>query len=92
MEKFITDWAMYDEIGNLAVSSMMYELKRAMKSQPLPQVRRQLHELVREIGKQHSEVYDSEVRDSILSSLSQWACEIHELDPVFGLKSNYWNL
>ncbi len=92
MEKFITDWAMYDEIGNLAVSSMMYELKRAMKSQPLPQVRRQLHELVREIGKQHSEVYDSEVRDSILSSLSQWASEIHELDPVFGLKSNYWNL
>lgn len=92
MEKFITDWAMYDEIGNLAVSSMMYELKRAMKSQPLPQVRRQLHKLVREIGKQHSEVYDSEVRDSILSFLSQWACEIHELDPVFGLKSNYWNL
>ena len=92
MGKFITDWAMYDEIGNLAVSSMMYKLKRAMKSKPLPQVRRQLHESIKEVGKQHGEVYDSEVRDNILSFLSQWACEIHELDPVFGFNSNYWNL
>lgn len=92
VEKFITDWAMYDEIGNLAVASMMYELKRAMKFKPLPQVRRQLHESIKEIGKQHGEVYDSEVRDNILFFLSQWACKIHELDPVFGLNSNYWDL
>lgn len=92
MEKFVTNWAMYDDAGNLAVLSMMYELKRAMKSKPLPQVRRQLHELIKEVGEQHGEVYDSEVRDSISSSLNQWACEIHELDQVFGLRSNYWDL
>ena len=79
VKKFITDWA-------------MYELKRAMKSKPLPQVRRQLHESIKEVSKQHGEVYDSEVRDSILYFLSQWACEIHELDPVFGLNSDYWGL
>ena len=92
MENHINNWAMYDETGNLAVSTMMYELKRAMKSKPLPQVRRQLHESIKEVGKQHGEIYDSEVRDNILFFLSRWACEIHELDPVFGLKSNYWNL
>ena len=92
MENFISDWAMYDEVGNLAVSTMMYELKRVMKSRPLPQVRRQLHESIKEIGIRHGEVYDSEVRDNILYFLSQWACEIHELDPVFGLQSSYWNL
>ncbi len=83
---------MYDEAGNLAVSSMMYELKRAMKSKPLPQVRRQLHVSLKEVGKQHGEVYDTEVIDTIAFNLSNWACEIHELDPVFGLDSKYWNL
>ena len=71
---------------------MMYELKRAMKFKPLPQVRRQLHESIKEVGKQHGEVYDTEVIDAITFNLSSWACDIHELDPVFGLNSNYWDL
>jgi len=86
------DWAMFDDAGNLAVTQMMYELKRAISTKPLPEVRRQLHQLREEVGKKHGEVYDSDVRDIITSYLTQWACEVHELHPVFGLDYSYWQL
>lgn len=86
------DWEMFDDAGNLAVAQMMDEIKRAISRKPLPEVRRQLHQLREEIGKKHGEVYDSDVRDIISSRLTRWACEVHELDPVFALKPNYWDL
>ena len=92
MDNNIIDWAMYEKAGNLAVSEMMLELKIALKSKPLPQVRCQLHTSLKELGKEFGEVFDTEVRNIIASSLSNWACEIHELDPVFGLNSEFWNL
>lgn len=91
MQEF-NDWAMYDDAGNLAVTQMMYEIKQAISRKPLPEVRQQLHQLIEEVAKKHSEIYDTEVRDIISSRLTRWACEVHDLDSVFGLKSNYWDL
>lgn len=91
MQEF-DNWAMYDDAGNLAVTQMMCEIKQAIFRKPLPAVRQQLHQRIEEVAKQHSEIYDTEVRDTISCRLTRWACEVHELSPVFGLKSNYWNL
>ncbi|HEY9692751.1 MAG TPA: hypothetical protein V6D15_11125 [Oculatellaceae cyanobacterium] len=87
------DWAMYEAEGNLAVAQMMQEIKQALSNNPLPKVRQLLHQKIREVGSQYGEIYDSDVRNTILFRLTRWACEVHELDSKFGrLDCNYWGL
>lgn len=87
------DWAMYEEEGNLAVEQMMQEIKQALSNNPLPKVRQLLHQKIKEVGNQYGEIYDSDVRDTILFRLTRWACEAHEIEPQFGrLDCNYWQL
>ncbi|MBD6614802.1 hypothetical protein FNW02_02735 [Komarekiella sp. 'clone 1'] len=88
----VDNWQMFDEEGNLAVSQMMQEIKQALYNQPLPKVRKQLHQKIQEVSKRHGEVYDTEVRYRISSRLTFWASEVHDLKSVFGFNSQYWKL
>lgn len=92
MTTFPSDWLMFDEAGNLAVTTMMQELKQLTLKNPLPEVRRQLQEKMKQVSKKHGEVYDTDVRQQIAHYLTQWACEVHELDPCFCFDSAYWDL
>lgn len=88
----IEDCQMFDVEGNLAVSQMMLEMKQALSNQPLPKVRKQLHQKIQELSTKYGEVYDTEVRYRISSRLTAWASEVHDLKSVFGFNSQYWDL
>jgi len=86
------DWCMYGEDGNVAVSKAMQEIYRALSKQPLPAVRSLLQRKLREVAKTYPEVYDTDVRESIATQLTNWACQVHELSPTQTLSRDYWNL
>lgn len=73
------EWFMYDEAGNQAVTKTMSDIKQLLSNKPLPEVRRQLHQKIQEVGQKHGEIYDSDVREVILSRLTRWACDVHQL-------------
>ena len=82
------NWAMYDDEGNAAVEQMMQIVKEALKNQPLPVVRNILHQCMKEVAKQHEEIYDTEVRDIITDEITKWASSACEMK----INPDYWNL
>ncbi|MBE9174642.1 hypothetical protein IQ225_03665 [Synechocystis salina LEGE 06155] len=93
MSDFPRDWSMYEPSGNFAVSEMMWEVKAALKNRPLPEVRTLLKAKIELLGKSYGEIYDSEVRNMIEDYLTDWACEVHELNDTWNtLSPSYWSL
>ncbi len=92
MDEFSEDWAMYTTEANNAVAEMMHKVKSSLQTKPLPQVRELLHEGIKEVGKKYGEVYDSDVRETIITRMTNWACEVHELRPGIEIDYTYWRL
>lgn len=84
----MNNWAMYDDEGNAAVAQMMQRVKDALNTQPLPAVRNLLHQEIKEVGKKHEEIYDTEVRDLITYQLTKWASLACDMK----IYPDYWNL
>jgi len=92
MEKFPRHWDMFTNEGNAAVTEMMQKIKNSLREKPLPEVRKLLHQGIEEVSEKHGEVYDSDVREIIVTRLTKWACQTHEIDPRSALELNYWKL
>lgn len=92
MDAIPQDWAMYHLEGNVAVAKMMQEVRKALRHQPLPQVRILLKTKIENIATLHPEIYDTDVRHTIASRLTTWACQVHELPVLSPLTADYWNL
>jgi len=92
MKSLPNNWYMYEDVGNRAVTLMMRDLKHLIPTKPLPEVRKQLHEQMEKVAKQHGEVYDTEVREAISRCLTRWACEVHELKANCCISHTYWGL
>ena len=92
MEDFPKEWEMFSDEGDAAVAAMMQEMKNNLKNKPLPEIRKLLKERVDKIAKKHGEVYDTDVREIIVSRLTKWACQAHGLKIGFQLDLDYWGL
>jgi hypothetical protein len=84
----MADWQMYDDEGNATVTKMMYKIKDALKTQPLPAIRNLLHQGIKEVGNKHEEIYDTDVCNTIANKLTEWGSSIHEIK----IYSDYWDL
>jgi hypothetical protein len=92
MDAIPQDWAMYNQEGNAEVAKMMQDLKKALKHQPLPQVRELLKRKFEAVSNTYPEIYDTDVRQTITARLTTWACQVHELPTSSALSSDYWDL
>ena len=91
MKSIPTEWHMYTSEGDAEVARMMHEVRTALSEHPLPKVRSMLRSKIELVSKSHAEVYDTAVRESIVSRLTGWAREANELSE-FQLSSSYWDL
>lgn len=92
MDTIPQDWAMYNMEGNAAVAKMMQEVRKALSKQPLPKVRALLKVKVEEVSGNFPEIYDTDVRNTIATRLTNWACQVHELPVPTALTADYWKL
>lgn len=92
MNEVPKEWEMFSDEGDNAVTAMMQEIKDALRSKPLPEIRKLLKQRIDEIAKEHAEVYDTDVREIIVSRLTKWACQANGLKIGFELDLDYWDL